>query len=89
MVEGATALIAAQLLVPTIQLISRSQSRHHRVLTARFAAQSYACFFLSKAGLRPIAEFDIARHQTRNGGEYIANFFFVPMEKRALSPSSP
>lgn len=88
-VEGATALIAAQRPVLMIELIESFNPGTIARLTARFAAQSYACFFLSKAGLRPIAEFDIARHQTRNGGEYIANFFFVPMEKRALLPSSP
>jgi len=85
-VDGAAALIAAQRPVLMIELIESFNPGTIARLTARFAAQSYACFFLSKGTLRPAAEFEVTRDQAGSGPDYIANFLFVPAEKRALLP---
>jgi FkbM family methyltransferase len=81
--DGASALIAAQRPVLMIELVEAFNPGVVARLSERYAALSYGVFF-SKGGLKPIAEFDAARDQdevllaTR---EYVANFFFVPEEK--------
>ena len=53
-------------------------------LTERYAVLSYNVFF-SKDGLKPVAEFDVARNQDDAllaAREYVANFFFIPQEKK-------
>ena len=90
-VEGAAALIAAQRPILMIELMESLNPGTIARLTAHFAAQSYACFFLSDGALRPVAEFDLARHQGHGAGSQIVNFLFVPAEKtervRSFLPS--
>jgi hypothetical protein len=60
-------------------------------LAAHYTALNYRPFFLSQGKLRPVSEFDPARHQNAEnlkprhklppGAEYINNFVFVPEEK--------
>jgi len=88
--DGASALIAAQRPILMIELVEAFNPGVVRRLAERYAALSYDCFFFLKDRLRPIADFDAARDQdeallpTR---EYAANFFFIPAEKqgRALA----
>jgi FkbM family methyltransferase len=81
--DGASALIAAQRPVLMIELVEAFNPGVVARLAERYAMLSYGVFF-SKDGLKPIAEFDAARDQvdallpTR---EYVANFFFIPREK--------
>ena len=90
--DGASALIAEQR--PTL-MIELDESLNKGALTrlaARYTAQGYRGFFLSKAKLRPITEFDPAIHQNPDnlkprhklppGAEYINNFVFVPEKAR-------
>jgi FkbM family methyltransferase len=83
MLDGASALIAAQRPVLMIELVEAFNPGVVARLTERYAAMSYDIFF-SQHGLRPIAEFDAARDQadallaTR---DYVANFFFIPRER--------
>ncbi len=81
--DGASALIAAQRPVLMIELVEAFNPGVVARLTERYAKLSYTVFF-SKHGLRPIAEFDAARDQDEAllpSREYVANFFFVPAEK--------
>src|SRR6185436_1480025 len=81
--DGASALIAAQRPVLMIELVEAFNPGVVARLTERFAALSYRVFF-SKRGLKPIAEFDAARDQDdalMPSREYVANFFFIPEEK--------
>jgi FkbM family methyltransferase len=80
--EGAASLIARERPALMIELIESFNPGAVARLSARFAAASYDCLFLSQGVLRPVAEFDVARHQNVNGGEYIVNFFFIPAERR-------
>jgi len=81
--DGASALIAAQRPVLMIELVEAFNPGVVARLSERYAALSYSVFF-SKGGLRPVAQFDAARDQdeallpTR---DYVANFFFIPREK--------
>jgi FkbM family methyltransferase len=81
--DGASALIAAQRPVLMIELVEAFNPGVVARLAEHYAAVSYSVFF-SQDGLKPIAEFDAARDQdeallpTR---EYVANFFFIPREK--------
>lgn len=82
--EGASALIAAQRPVLMIELVEAFNPGVVARLAQRYAALSY-CVFFSKSGLHPIAEFDAARDQDEAllaAREYVANFFFIPREKR-------
>ncbi|TMJ05592.1 MAG: FkbM family methyltransferase [Alphaproteobacteria bacterium] len=81
--DGASALIAAQRPVLMIELVEAFNPGVVARLTERYAAMSYTVFF-SKHGLKPIAEFDAARDQDEAlmpSREYVANFFFIPQEK--------
>ena len=81
--DGASALIAAQRPVLMIELVEAFNPGVVARLAERYAALSYSVFF-SKGGLRPIAEFDAARDQDEallSTREYVANFFFIPYEK--------
>jgi FkbM family methyltransferase len=80
--EGATALIATQRPVLMIELMESFNPGAITRLSARFAAQSYDCFFLSRGVLKPVAAFDVTRDQNVNGSEYIVNFLFIPAEKK-------
>lgn len=90
--EGAANLIAAQCPVLMIELDESLNKGALARLAAQYAALNYRCFFLSQRKLRPINEFDRARHQNTanlkprhklpHGVEYINNFVFVPEEKR-------
>ena len=81
--DGASALIAAQRPVLMIELVEAFNPGVVARLSERYAALGYSVFF-SRSGLKPIAEFDAARDQdeallaTR---DYAANFFFIPREK--------
>jgi len=89
---GAAALIAAQRPVLMIELDETLNQGALARLTAHLADMNYRGFFLSQGKLRPISEFDPARHQNAanlkprhklaRGAEYINNFVFVPEEKR-------
>jgi len=82
--DGASALIAAQRPVLMIELVEAFNPGVVARLSDRYAALSYGVFF-SKSGLKPIADFDATRDQddallaTR---DYVANFFFIPAERR-------
>lgn len=90
--DGASALIAAQRPVLMVELNEEFNPGVVRRLAARYAALNYRGVFLSHGELHPIAEFDPARHQNAEnlkprhtlprGAEYINNFVFIPDEKR-------
>jgi FkbM family methyltransferase len=83
LLEGASALIARERPVLLIELIDAYNAGGLARVSARFAADRYECFFLSQGILKPVAHFDVARDQDgRNGQAFIANFLFVPAEKR-------
>jgi FkbM family methyltransferase len=91
--EGAVTLIASQRPVLMIELDESLNQGALARLSSRYAAQNYRAFFLSHGKLRPVSEFDPARHQNAanlrprhklpRGAEYINNFVFVPEEKAA------
>ena len=91
--DGAADLIAAQRPVLMIELDESLNKGALARLAARYAALNYRAFFLSHGKLRPVSEFDPARHQNAanlrprhklpRGVEYINNFVFVPEEKSA------
>ena len=86
-------LIASQRPVLMIELDESLNKGALARLAARYAALNYRAFFLSHGKLRPVSEFDPARHQNAanlkprhklpRGVEYINNFVFVPEEKSA------
>jgi hypothetical protein len=81
--DGASALVAAQRPVLMIELVEAFNPGVVARLATRYGAQSYCVFFL-KDGLKPIAQFDAARDQQESllpTGEYVGNFFFIPEEK--------
>ena len=81
--DGASALIAAQRPVLMIELVEAFNPGVVARLTGRYAALSYRVFF-SKGELKPIVEFDAARDQDEAlmpSRDYVANFFFIPEEK--------
>jgi len=90
---GASALIATQRPVLMIELDETLNQGALGRLTAHLADMDYRGFFLSGGTLRPVAEFDPARHQNAAnlkprhklapGAVYINNFVFVPEEKSA------
>jgi FkbM family methyltransferase len=89
--DGASALIAAQRPVLMIELNEDFNPGVVQRLAERYAALSYRAHFLSHGTLHPIAGFDPARHQhpenlkprhtLPRGAEYINNVLFVPKEK--------
>jgi len=94
MQQGASALIASQRPVLMIELDESLNKGALARLATQYAALNYRAFFLSLDKLRPISEFEPARHQNAanlkphhklpRGVEYINNFVFVPEEKSAL-----
>jgi FkbM family methyltransferase len=81
--DGGSALIAAQRPVLMIELVEAFNPGVIARVAERYAALSYNVFF-SKAGLKPIAGFDATRDQNEAllpTREYVANFFFIPREK--------
>lgn len=91
--DGAATLIATQRPVLMIELDESLNKGALARLSAGYAALDYRAFFLSHGKLRPVSEFDPARHQNAanlkprhrlpRGAEYINNFVFVPGEKCA------
>jgi FkbM family methyltransferase len=89
--DGASALIAAQRPVLMIELVEAFNPGVVQRLAARYAVLNYRALFLSHGKLRPIAEFDPARHQNADNlkprhklprsAEFINNVLFVPVEK--------
>ena len=89
--DGASALIAAQRPVLMIELVEAFNPGVVRRLSARYAALDYCGLFLSQGSLHPIAAFEPARHQNPDnlkprhklprGAEFINNVLFVPDEK--------
>ena len=95
--EGASALIAAQRPVLMVELNEDFNPGVVTRLAARYATLNYRGVFLSQGTLHPINAFDPARHQDPDnlkprhklppGREYVNNFVFVPKEKgRARFP---
>jgi FkbM family methyltransferase len=80
--DGAAALIAAQRPVLMIELVEAFNPGVVVRLSAHYARLSYDCLFLAQGALRPVAEFDAARHQAANNHKYVANFLFVPAERK-------
>jgi FkbM family methyltransferase len=92
MLDGAAGLIAAQRPILMVELNDMFNKGVVARVAARYAALAYRGYFLSHGKLRPISEFDAARHQdeallkfTRHklpaGAEFINNFVFVSEEK--------
>jgi FkbM family methyltransferase len=90
--DGASALIAAQRPVLMVELDEGLTPGAVARFTARCAAAGYRGLFLSHGKLRPIATFVVAQHQDPallvysrktlpTDREYINNFVFVPEEK--------
>lgn len=82
--RGAAALIARERPALMAELIDAFNPGVIARLSARYAENGYACFYLAQGRLRPVAEFDIGRDQSAPQGapEYIANFLFVPAERK-------
>ena len=83
--DGASALIAAQRPVLMIELVAAFNPGVVARLAERYAALSYNVFFLKGGGLKPIAEFEPARDQDEAllpSRQYVANFLFIPQEKQ-------
>ena len=95
--DGASVLIASQRPMLMIELDESLNKGALARLAARYAALNYRALFLSHGKLRPVSEFDAARHQNPAnlrprhklppGAEYINNFVFVPEEKAERLPS--
>jgi FkbM family methyltransferase len=92
MLDGASALIAAQRPVLMLELNDMFNKGVVARVAARYAALSYRGFFLSHGKIRPIAAFDPVRDQDEAllkfsrrklpaGAEFINNFVFIPQEK--------
>ena len=92
--DGAAHTITTQRPAVLVEINESSNAGGLARAIARFAAQSYGGFYLTRGRLRPIAEFDRARDQDDSllsygrgrlppGREYINNFIFVPEEKGA------
>jgi|tagenome__1003787_1003787.scaffolds.fasta_scaffold20922196_3 FkbM family methyltransferase len=91
--DGGSALIAAQRPILIIELDESLNKGALARLAARYATLDYCALFLSQGKLRPVAEFDQERHQHAanlkprhklpRGTEYINNFVFIPEEKTA------
>jgi len=89
--DGASALIAAQRPVLMIELVEAFNPGVVARLTEHYAALNYRGLFLSQGSLHPIAAFEPARHQNPDnlkprhklprGAEFINNVLFVPDEK--------
>jgi FkbM family methyltransferase len=83
--DGASALIAAQRPALMIELVEQFNPGVVARLSRQLAEKSYSVFFLSAGRLKPVAEFDAARDQGDASGrtrEFIVNFLFVPDERR-------
>jgi FkbM family methyltransferase len=80
--DGGAALITRERPALMIELVEAFNPGVIARLNTRYAAISYAAFFLSRGRLRPVAAFDPARDQVDGGSEYIANFLFVPAERK-------
>jgi FkbM family methyltransferase len=89
-IAGAAALIARQRPMLMVELIEAFNPGAIARLNTHFSQLSYDCFFLSGGALKPVAEFEVGRDQGMRGREYIANFIFIPAERkervRALLP---
>jgi len=95
--DGASALIAAQRPVLMVEMNEDFNPGAVQRLAARYAGLNYRSLFLSQGTLHPIDTFDPVRHQNPNnlrprrklppGVEYINNFVFVPEEKAARIPA--
>jgi hypothetical protein len=81
-VAGATTLIARQRPVLMVELIEAFNPGAIARLNTHFSQLSYDCFFLSGGVLKPVAEFEAGRDQGLRGRAYIANFIFIPAERR-------
>jgi FkbM family methyltransferase len=82
--DGASALIAAQRPVLMIELVEAFNPGVVARLAAHYTALAYGVFFF-KGTLKPIADFDAARDQDEARlakREYVANFVFIPHEKQ-------
>jgi FkbM family methyltransferase len=79
--EGAASLIARERPVLMIELIETFNPGVVARLTARYAP-SYDCVFLSQGVLKPVAAFDAARDQQLDARHFVANFFFIPAERK-------
>jgi FkbM family methyltransferase len=89
--DGAERLIATCRPVLMIELDDGLNPGTIGRVTSRLSRLSYGGYFLSRGELRPISEFDLARHQNaeaymalpprqRRNAEYINNFIFMPRE---------
>jgi FkbM family methyltransferase len=97
--DGAARLITSQRPVLMIELDESLNQGALARLREHYAALGYRGFFLSHGTLRPISEFDPARHQNAEnlkprhklprGAEYINNFVFVSEEKSARVLARP
>ena len=92
--DGASALIAAQRPVLMVEVNEDGNAGAVKRIAARLAALGYSGLFLSRGTLHPIAEFDPARdqdigllnyprHRLPPGREFINNFMFIPEERAA------
>jgi FkbM family methyltransferase len=91
--DGASALIAAQRPALMVELNEDFNPGVVQRLAARYAALNYRGLFLSQGKLHPVAQFDPAchqkaenlkpRHKLPHGAEYINNVLFVPEERSA------
>ena len=91
--DGAANLIAAQRPVLMTELDESLNQGALTRLAAQYASLNYRAFFFSRGKLRPVSEFDPARHQNAAnlrprhklppGAEYINNFVFAPEGKVA------
>jgi FkbM family methyltransferase len=95
--DGASALIAAQRPVLMVEVNEDGNAGAVQRIAGRLAALGYRGVFLSHGMMRPIDEFDPARdqdlallkysrHRLPPGREFINNFVFVPEEKRERLP---
>jgi FkbM family methyltransferase len=85
--EGASSVIATRRPILMVELVESYNPGVIARLRERYAALSYDCLFFSQGALRPVIEFDAARDQDLaalpGGRAFIANFFFIPAEKKA------
>lgn len=89
--DGASALIAAQRPMLMVELNEEFNQGVVQRLAAHYAALSYRGLFLSHGKLHPIEQFDPARHQNPKylqprhrlprGAEFINNVLLLPQEK--------
>lgn len=86
--EGADALIRASRPAILVEIEQRHQEADIRATFEHLEARGYAGSFVGPSGLRPLAEFDIRRHQLdllpdgfavgRPAAGYVSDFLFLP-----------